>query len=156
MLRDPIQVHTRYRRPFRGKQGQLLTPIVDATSVPDTSLSVLDVTMPPRTYTKPHLHEHTDITVRVTRGEALTLTGEDLTEAYLHSGSSALWIPAGVPHVAVNVSEATLTAIEVRSDPHGDEDTMHLTDLDDRVAERIAQACEALGLSWSAPVTGGW
>lgn len=122
-----------------GKQGQRLTPVVTCDVVPDTRFSTLEVTMPGGTHSQPHRHVDSDIAVRVITGRAVTLVGDNLYGVMVHGPGEWIYIPAGMVHVAVNLSATEiLTAIEVRTDPTGDGDTVVVDDLRER-ADRMAE-----------------
>ncbi|WP_374203767.1 cupin domain-containing protein [Pseudonocardia sp. ICBG601] len=80
--------------------------------------------MPPRASSRVHVHEHSDIIVIAVAGHALTLTGPDLTP-HIHAAGEFIFVPAGVLHMAVNLSSSSpLTAVEVRTDPEFNDDVV--------------------------------
>ncbi|WP_224388971.1 cupin domain-containing protein [Pseudonocardia sp. ICBG1293] len=105
-------------RAIRGTQAQALLPCITSATSGSSRLSAGIVVMPPRASSKVHVHEHSDIVVMVVAGKALTLVGDDLIP-YAHAPGEFIFIPAGVIHMAVNLSSSSpLTAVEVRTDPH--------------------------------------
>src|SRR5215217_4898838 len=127
-------------------QLQVVTPVIHSGTVPGASLSSYRVIMAPAQLTLAHLHRHTDLIVFVVRGTAVTLWGEDM-EAMWHGVGEEIYIPAGVPHAAYNPSQRdSLVAVEVRTDPHCNEDVELLPRLQDlaiRTARELPpRACE--------------
>src|SRR5262245_30901864 len=98
-----------------GPQGQRLIPTITQEMCGTTGLSACMVYMPPGRIARPHLHTKTDIIVVVIEGYAASLVGEDLEPIY-HGPGEFIFIPEGVPHVAVNLSTTErLIAIEMRT-----------------------------------------
>jgi uncharacterized RmlC-like cupin family protein len=71
----------------------------------------------------------------VISGETVELyTGDDLQERDVAHAGDFLYIPAGVPHVAVNRSESTpAICVGARTDPNEQESVVLRPGLDDRV-----------------------
>lgn len=95
--------------------------------------------MPPNTSSKAHYHREADIVVMCVQGWAATLVGPDL-EARIHGPGEFIFVPAGVLHMAVNLSTVeVLVAVEARTDPHFNEDVVVCTELQSE-AEEVAAA----------------
>src|SRR5918994_2570225 len=77
----------------------------------DGALSLLEVTIPPRTLIKPHAHTREDEFSLVLSGPIGVRTGDD-TEEDIPTGS---WLvkPRGIPHAMWNVSEEPARVLEV-------------------------------------------
>jgi len=77
----------------------------------DGGLSMLEVTIPPRTLIKPHLHAHEDEFSLVLAGPIGVRAGEDTIEE-VPTGS---WLvkPRGVPHAMWNIGEQPARVLEV-------------------------------------------
>jgi uncharacterized RmlC-like cupin family protein len=119
-------------------QGQELIPTITREKCGSDALSACTVVMAPGKVAKMHVHEHNDIIVIVVEGHAATLIGEDLEPVY-HGQGEFIYIPAGVPHTAVNVStKHRVVAFEVRTDPHFNEDVVLLPHLEKKAAEKAA------------------
>lgn len=124
--------------PILGSQGQKLIPTITQENCGSDALSACTVVMPPGKTSKAHLHEDNDIIVIVVEGHAATLIGEAMEPAY-HGQGEFIFIPAGVPHAAVNLSaKDRLVAFEVRTDPHFNEDVVLLPHLEDKLAKTTA------------------
>ena len=65
--------------------------------------------------------------------EAELWTGEDLQHQDLAHPGDNLYIPAGVPHVAVNRTATPAVFVGVRTDPNEQESVVLRPDLDARV-----------------------
>jgi uncharacterized RmlC-like cupin family protein len=139
--------------PTLGPQGQQLLPCITADACGAVGISAGMVVMPPGRWSRPHLHAHSEIVVCCVTGHAVTLLGPDLTPVH-HGPGELLHIPAGVAHVAVNLSTtAGLVAVEVRTDPHFNDDVVLLPELDDLVAGPAARAQAAHAASPPPAVT---
>lgn len=123
-----------------GPQGQRLLPSVNTALSGSTQLSIGTVLMPPGGISRAHVHNRYELVVVVVEGLAATLLGPDLEPAIQGPGDFLL-IPAGVPHVAVNLSrDHRVVAIETRADPDFNNDVELVPDLDTPaavVAERL-------------------
>ncbi|MGI8312195.1 cupin domain-containing protein [Saccharopolyspora hattusasensis] len=127
-------VSPRMVSPVVGPQGQELYSCVTAANSGATGISAGMVVMPPGGISRPHLHAHSEIIVCCVAGAAVTLVGPELRPVP-HAAGEFIHIPAGVVHVAVNLSSAaTLVAIEMRTDPMFNEDVVVLPDLAEAAA----------------------
>ena len=92
---------------YEGKQGLDYTPGISADSVGSRALWVGSVTLPPNGgRTKAHLHEdHESAFYMISGDEAELWSGEQLEHREVARPGDYVYIPAGVPHVAVNRSE---------------------------------------------------
>lgn len=113
-----------------GVQRQVLVRALHSDVAPVRQLGAGVVRMPGGHHTKPHVHTRSEIVVFICSGVAATLCGPDLRPV-LHRPGSVMWIPPGLPHVAVNLDDRhDLVAFEVRADPTFEEDTTLCPDLD--------------------------
>lgn len=120
--------------PVVGPQGQKLYSCVTAANSAATGISAGMVVMPPGGISRPHLHAHSEIIVCCVVGAAVTLVGPEL-KPVPHAAGEFIHIPAGIVHVAVNLSSAaTLVAIEMRTDPMFNEDVVVLPELTEAAA----------------------
>jgi uncharacterized RmlC-like cupin family protein len=105
------------------------------------------LTVPPGGRAKAHLHENHETAIYVLEGEAITLYGENL-EHHVHTRKGDLvYIPAGVPHLPVNVSDKPTTAVIARTDPNEQESVVLRPDLEAAADLKI----EALRAAVMAP-----
>ena len=124
----------RAQESYVGKQGLTYTPGVSAETVGATALWLGTVPVPPGGRTKAHLHEHHESAFDMAGGEEVKLwTGEELQHKDLAHTGDFLYIPAGVPHVAVNRGSEPAMFVGGRTDPHEQESVVMRPDLDERV-----------------------
>lgn len=135
-------------------QGQMLTPLLHRGTAPVSGISAGSVVMPAGHWSRAHVHDRSEITVVVLEGWAVTLCGVDM-EPFVHGPGSVIWVPAGVPHAAVNLSEDhRVVALEHRTDPEFNADVRLLSELDALVARRVpevrAEYVTRLDRAWRA------
>jgi uncharacterized RmlC-like cupin family protein len=98
---------------------------------------------------KAHYHADSEIIVMCLRGRAATLIGPQLTP-YLHGPGEFLYVPEGVVHVAVNLSDTDeLHAVEMRTDPGFNDDVVLTPTYDSPVPELAALLRHTQASSWS-------
>ncbi len=120
---------------YEGKQGPNYTPGVSVATVGSRALWLGSVVLPPRGRTKAHVHENHESDFYLISGEEVELwTDDNLQEKSIAHAGDYLYIPAGVPHVAVNRS-VSMPAVLVgaRTDPNEQESVAMRTELDARV-----------------------
>jgi uncharacterized RmlC-like cupin family protein len=119
---------------YRGKQGLDYTPGVSAETVGAQGLWLGSVTIPPGGRTQAHIHDqHESAFYMVSGDEAELWTGEELQQRDLAHPGDYLYIPAGVPHVAVNRTATPAVFVGARTDPNEQESVVLQPDLDARV-----------------------
>jgi len=70
----------------------------------------------------PHYHRGYETAIYILEGRAETLYGEDLKQSVVNKAGDFLYIPAGLPHQPVNLSETEpVKAIIARSDANEQE-----------------------------------
>ncbi|WP_416563958.1 cupin domain-containing protein [Nocardia testacea] len=122
-----------------GPQNQFLVPCVTSETCGTEAISAGLVNMPPGKISRAHYHAHSETIVVCTRGTAATLIGPDLVP-HVHGPGEFLYIPAGVVHVAVNLSDADdLVALDIRTDPKFSEDLILTPEFDEAAAEIAAR-----------------
>jgi uncharacterized RmlC-like cupin family protein len=147
----------------RGMQGQEFVVIVDGRpggNAEDSPLCQLGILMKPGKVSTPHVHYDVNVYVRLEEcghQGVLTLYGDALEhEEWLFEGQT-LWIPPGVPHVAVYPrfhGAPTAVAIETRTTPDPLADVVTLTALWPTLRDRL----DGLGLleHVEAPLAANW
>ena len=119
---------------YLGKQGLNYTPGISAATVGSRALWVGSVVLPPGGRTKAHIHENHESAFYVMSGDEVELwTGEDLNEKAVAHAGDYLYIPAGVPHVAVNRGAIPALCVGARTDPNEQESVVMRPDLESRV-----------------------
>lgn len=112
----PLIFDTATDNKIMSPQGQAMTPgFTDFGG----KISLGVVYMPPAGIANAHKHANTDIIVSLTeagpRG-AITLWGEELENMIIQYMGQHLYMPAGIPHVAINPSKTDyIRACEYRS-----------------------------------------
>ncbi len=120
---------------YQGKQGPDYTPGISAESVGAKRLWLGSVTLPPGGgRTKAHVHENHESAFYMMSGDEVELcTGDELEHREVARPGDYLYVPAGVPHVAVNRSESPAVFVGARTDPNEQESVVMRPDLDARV-----------------------
>lgn len=109
-IRPDREVMTRQQLPyFLGLSGQ---------TVGSTGLSMHLVVIPPGGRAAPHRHIGYETGIYVLEGRVLTRWGEALEHEVVSAAGEFLYVPAGVPHLAINLSDSTpARAVVARNDP---------------------------------------
>jgi uncharacterized RmlC-like cupin family protein len=119
---------------YVGKQGLAYTPGVSAETVGASTLWLGSVPVPPGGRTRAHIHEHHESAFYMVSGEEVELwTGEQLQHRDVAHAGDYLYIPPGVPHVAVNRGASAALFVGARSDPNEQESVVMRPDLDELV-----------------------
>jgi uncharacterized RmlC-like cupin family protein len=119
---------------YAGKQGLDYTPGISAESVASRALWLGSVVLPPGGRTRAHVHEHHESAFYLVSGDEAELwTGERLQQREVAHAGDYLYVPAGVPHVAVNRSQTAAFFVGARTDPHEQESVVLRPELDELV-----------------------
>ncbi len=120
---------------YQSKQGSIYAPGISAETVGAKVLFLGLVTLPPEGRTKAHIHEHHESAFYMLSGEEVELwTGDQLEHKAVAHAGDYLFIPAKVPHVAVNRSKTTPAVfVGVRNEPSAQESVVMLPELDTKV-----------------------
>jgi uncharacterized RmlC-like cupin family protein len=128
-----VETACRHIRPgasYSGKQGfEYLTGIA-AETVGSTGICMHIAVIPPGTRGRAHLHENHESAIYVLSGQGIVWHGERLEHHDVLRQGDLFYIPAGVPHVAANLSSETLTAVIARTDPNEQESVTLLPEMD--------------------------
>lgn len=116
-------------------QGQAYDRVLDAGNAPTSPLCQVRIKMNNGKVSTPHVHHETHVYVHVTlcgpQG-VLTLWGPALENEEWSFEGDTLWIPPGVPHVAIYPAyhdAPPLSALETRTAPSPEYDVVPLPDL---------------------------
>jgi uncharacterized RmlC-like cupin family protein len=128
----PTVTVVRPERRERGRQGVDYFHGISAESAGAQRICAHLVVIPPGGRAKAHLHAGHESVIYVVSGTVVTWYGEGLTERAVTDAGDFLYLPAGVPHLPVNVS-ATQPAVGLvaRTDPNEQESVVPLPELDD-------------------------
>ena len=121
-------------QPYRSPQGSLYTPAISAETVGTQSLFFGIVTIPAGERTKAHVHELHESAFYVLSGDDIELwSGDALQHRALARTGDYLYIPANVPHVAVNRGPKDAVFVGARTEATAQESLVMRPDLDHRV-----------------------
>lgn len=132
-----------------GMQGQNFVPVLDETNLPPTQLSQLVILMRPRQVSNVHIHHKTQVFVSVLecgQGLVLTLAGDKLEHEIWTRRYQTLYLPPGVPHVAVYPANPhgpqggptpDLMALETRTNTSADADIEALPGYGELLTRRL-------------------
>jgi uncharacterized RmlC-like cupin family protein len=116
---------------YVGKQGLRYTPGISAESVGARALWLGSTVVPSGGRTKAHVHERHESAFYLISGEEVELwTGDRLEHREVAHAGDYLYIPAGVPHVAVNRGKSSAVVVGARTDPNEQESVVLRPELD--------------------------
>ncbi len=116
---------------YMSKQGSVYAPGISAETVGSTVVFLGMVTLPPEGRTKAHFHEVHESAFYLLSGDEVELcTGGRLEHREIARPGDYLFIPAKVPHVAVNRGKTPAVFIGVRNEPTAQESVVMLPALD--------------------------
>lgn len=129
---------SRNLQPVISLQGQALLTCVDTATTGSRAIGAGVVIMPPSGMSKAHRHADNELVVTVVDGWSATFLGERLEDVTIQGPGDFLYISAGTPHMAVNLStETRVLAVETRTDPEFNGDVVLMPELDELVAGRV-------------------
>lgn len=123
---------------YDGKQGLNYFCGIAAETVGSKGICMHLLTIPPGGRAKAHLHENHETAIYVLAGEAVTLYGDRLQHHLLTKAGDLVYIPAGVPHLPINMSGEPTSAVIARTDPNEQESVVLLPELEPLAEETIA------------------
>lgn len=116
---------------YVSKQGSVYAPGISAETVGSKVVFLGMVTIPPGGRTKAHFHEFHESAFYLMSGEEVELcTGTNLEHREIARSGDYLFIPAKVPHVAVNRGKSPAVFIGVRNEATAQESVVMLPELD--------------------------
>lgn len=120
---------------YRSEQGSVYAPGISAETAASKVVFLGIVTIPPGERTKAHIHQyHESAFYLLSGGEVELWTGDQLEHREVAHPGDYLFIPANVPHVAVNRSKtAPAVFVGVRNEPTAQESVVMRPELDARV-----------------------
>jgi uncharacterized RmlC-like cupin family protein len=133
-LESNVGCVVRGSQPYKSQQGPLYTPAISAETVGARSLFFGIVTIPPGERTKAHVHQFHESAFYVLSGENIELwSGSELQHREVARAGDYLFIPANVPHVAVNRGGKAAVFVGARNEPTAQESVLMRSELDQRV-----------------------
>ena len=119
---------------YRAEQGSHYAPGISAETVGSATLWFGMVTLPPGQRTKSHVHETHETAFYFLSGEEVELwTGDQLQFCEKAHPGDYLYIPAGVPHVAINRGPSPAVFVGARNEPTAQESVIMHPELDGSV-----------------------
>ena len=116
---------------YVSKQGSVYAPGISAETAGSKVIFLGIVTLPPEGRTKAHFHEHHESAFYLMSGEEVELcTGDQLEHREVARAGDYLFIPAKVPHVAVNRGKTPAVFVGVRNESTAQESVVMLPELD--------------------------
>jgi uncharacterized RmlC-like cupin family protein len=116
---------------YAGKQGLEYFAGISAQSVGAKGLCMHLLNIPPGGRAKAHLHANHETAIYILQGITEMWYGEGLRERLTAGAGEFVYIPAGVPHLPVNISETEpAIAVLARTDPNEQESVQLLPELD--------------------------
>jgi uncharacterized RmlC-like cupin family protein len=124
---------------YDGKQGLTYFCGIAAETVGSKGICMHLLTIPPGGRAKAHLHENHETAIYVLEGEAIALYGDRLQHHAVTKAGDLFYIPAGVPHLPINMSNKPISAVIARTDPNEQESVVLRPDLEDLAEAAIAR-----------------
>ena len=116
------------------EQGSVYRPGVSVESVGSTMIWLGMISLPAGRRTSAHRHEGHETALLMTAGEEIEIwSGSRLECCDRVRPGDYLFIPAGVPHVAVNRSSKEAQFLGARNDPAANESVVFMPELDSAV-----------------------
>jgi uncharacterized RmlC-like cupin family protein len=116
-----------------GKQGHPHAPGISAQSAGAHGIHMQIVRLPPGNRSNAHKHEGHETAIYVLSGEAGMWYGESLQHHLVVRAGEFLYIPANMPHLPYNPSDAeSCVAVIARTDPNDQESVVLLPELESR------------------------
>ena len=116
---------------YTSAQGSRYSPGISVETVGATSLFLGVITLPPGERTKAHVHARHESAHYMLSGEEVELwTGPSLEHCEIARPGDYLFVPAGMPHVAVNRGRAPAVFVGTRNEATAQESAVLLPHLD--------------------------
>ncbi len=115
---------------YDGKQGFSYFEGISAEAVGAKGICMHLLTIPPGGRAKAHMHESHETAIYMLSGEAHTWYGDRLENHVIVKAGEMFYIPAGVPHLPANLSDAPCSAVIARTDANEQESVMLLPELE--------------------------
>jgi uncharacterized RmlC-like cupin family protein len=123
---------------YEGKQKMGLVAGICRQTVGSEHLCMHLISMKPRTRGAVHIHDGHESSLYVTAGRTRTYFGSEL-EHHVDSGAGELlYIPAGLPHVAANLTDEPAAGVIARTDPNEQESVRLIPELEDKATALFA------------------
>jgi uncharacterized RmlC-like cupin family protein len=118
---------------YAGKQGFNYAAGISAQSAGANGICMHLLTIRPGDRARAHLHEAHETAIYALEGTSEMWYGDRLQHHMVVEQGEMLYIPAGVPHLPMNRSDAPCTVVIARTDPNEQESVVLRPDLEDLV-----------------------
>ena len=118
---------------YAGKQGFTYLTGISAESAGAKGICMHLLEIPPGGRARAHLHENHETAIYVISGVSEVYYGDELEHHEVVGADAFFYIPAGVPHLPLNRSQALCVAVIARTDPNEQESVVLRPDLESRV-----------------------
>jgi uncharacterized RmlC-like cupin family protein len=118
---------------YEGKQGFRYTAGISAETAGTQGICMMLLTIAPGDRARAHLHENHETAIYVISGKSVMWYGERLENRVEANAGDMVYIPAGIPHLPANVSDAPCVAVIARTDPNEQESVVLRPDLENLV-----------------------
>lgn len=115
---------------YSGKQGFDYFEGIAKETTGAQAICMHLLTIPPGGRAKAHKHATHETAIYVLEGRAIMYWGENLENLMETNAGDLIYIPADVPHLPINPSDAPVSAVIARTDPHEQESVVLLPHLD--------------------------
>jgi uncharacterized RmlC-like cupin family protein len=119
---------------YAGKQGFEYFAGISSETAGSTGICMHLLEIPPGGRAKAHLHESHETAIYVLSGVSEVYYGDELGEHAIVGAGEFFYIPAGVPHLPMNTSDAMCVAVIARTDPNEQESVVLLPHLEGKVS----------------------
>jgi len=115
---------------YAGKQGFNYFEGLARETVGSQAICMHLLTIPPGGRAKAHKHDSHETAIYVLSGKAIMYWGERLENCMETAAGEIIYIPANVPHLPINNSDAPVSAVIARTDPNEQESVTLLPELE--------------------------
>ncbi len=115
---------------YDGKQGFSYFEGIARETTGAEGICMHLLTIPPGGRAKAHKHESHETAIYALEGTTRMYWGDRLEHVMDIAAGELLYIPAGVPHLPFNPTDAPARAVIARTDPHEQESVVLLPELD--------------------------
>lgn len=124
---------------YDGKQGLTYFNGITRENTGANGLCLHVLTMQPGDRANAHYHDGHESAIYVVSGVAEQLWGDQLEHHDVVNAGDYVYIPSGVPHVVMNLSDRPTTAVIARTDPNEQESVILTPELEARVDAFLAR-----------------
>ncbi|MDH3264718.1 MAG: cupin domain-containing protein [Paracoccaceae bacterium] len=115
---------------YSGKQGFDYFEGISREATGAQAICMHLLTIPPGARAKAHKHATHETAIYALEGKAVMYWGDRLEHRMEIKAGDLVYIPADVPHLPLNLSDAPVSAVIARTDPHEQESVVLLPELD--------------------------